>query len=101
MDIIDLINEAPQVNLTVSASDLRDFANLLIEQTKEELEHGIISGRTEKYLTTEETMKTLSVCKTTLWRWKKRKYLRPVRVGGNERYRLSDINKILEGDDDE
>ena len=44
-------------------------------------------------------MNKLRVCKTTLWRWKKRDYLRPVRVGGNERYRLSDINKILKGDD--
>lgn len=96
MDLNILVNEAPQINLTVTAIDLKDFASQLIEQTKEDLEQSITSGRNETYLTTEQTMKMLNVCSTTLWRWKKRKYLRPVRVGGNERYRLSDINKILE-----
>lgn len=99
MDLINLVNEAPKINLTVTAGDLRDFASQLIEQTKDDLEESIVRGRTETLLTTEETMKKLNVCKTTLWRWKKRDYLRPVRVGGNERYRLSDINKILKGDD--
>ena len=99
MDLNKIVNEVPNINLTISAGDLRDFATQLIDQTREDLEDTIVRGRTDSLITTEEAMNKLRVCKTTLWRWKKRDYLRPVRVGGNERYRLSDINKILKGDD--
>lgn len=100
MDLINLVNDAPQINLTVTAGDLREFADQLIEETKEQLEQTISNRKDEVYLTSEQTMKKLNVSKTTLWRWKQRNYLCPIRVGGNERYRLSDINEILEVEND-
>jgi hypothetical protein len=32
-----------------------------------------------------------------LWRWKKTKYLVPSKVGNSVYYKLSDIEKLLEG----
>ena len=97
MDIQELAQCAPQINLTISASDLKDFAARLIEETKEQLEQEISDSKAESYLSSEKVMQMMEISKTTLWRWKQRGYLVPVRVGGNERYRMSDIKKILEG----
>lgn len=92
-----IIEEAPQINLTITAADLRDFAAQLISETKEQLEQEIAETKGESYLSSEKVMERLEISKTTLWRWKQRGYLVPVRVGGNDRYKLSDIQKIVEG----
>ncbi len=98
MNIQELAQCAPQINLTVTAGDLKDFAAQLIAETKAELEQTISDNKAESYLSSEKVMEKLEISKTTLWRWKQRGYLVPVRVGGNERYKLSDIKKILEGE---
>lgn len=97
LNISELAQCAPAINLTITASDLKEFAALLIAETKAELEQSISDSKAETYLSSEKVMEMMEISKTTLWRWKQRGYLVPVRVGGNERYRLSDINKILEG----
>ena len=97
MDIQQLAQCAPAINLTITASDLKDFAALLIAETKEQLEQEISDSKAETYLSSEKVMEMMEISKTTLWRWKQRGYLVPVRIGGNDRYRLSDIQKIVEG----
>lgn len=97
MDIQQLAQCAPAINLTITASDLKDFAALLIAETKEQLEQEISDSKAETYLSSEKVMQMMEISKTTLWRWKQRGYLVPVRIGGNDRYRLSDIQKIVEG----
>ena len=97
LNISELAQNAPQINLTITAADLRNFASELISQTKAELEQSISDSKAETYLSGEKVMEMMEISKTTLWRWKQRGYLVPVRVGGNDRYRLSDIQKIVEG----
>ena len=97
MNIQELAQCAPAINLTITAGDLKEFATQLIAETKAELEQSISDSKAETYLSSEKVMQMMEISKTTLWRWKQRGYLVPVRVGGNERYRLSDINKIMEG----
>lgn len=97
MDIQQLAQCAPAINLTITASDLKEFAALLIAETKAELEQSISDSKAETYLSSEKVMEMMEISKTTLWRWKQRGYLVPVRIGGNDRYRLSDIQKIAEG----
>lgn len=97
MNIQELAQFAPTISLTITAGDLKEFATQLIAETKEQLEQSISDSKAETYLSSEKVMQMMEISKTTLWRWKQRGYLVPVRVGGNERYRLSDINKIMEG----
>lgn len=97
LNISELAQNAPQINLTITAADLRNFASELISQTKEQLEQEISDSKAETYLSSEKVMEMMEISKTTLWRWKQRGYLVPVRIGGNDRYRLSDIKKIMEG----
>ena len=97
MNIQELAQCAPAINLTITAADLKDFAALLIAETKEQLEQEISDSKSETYLSSEKVMQMMEISKSTLWRWKQRGYLVPVRIGNNERYKLSDIKKILEG----
>ena len=96
MDIRELAQCAPQINLTITAGDLKDFATLLIAETRAELEQSISESKAEAYLTGEKVMEMLEISKATLYRWKQRGYLVPIRIGGNDRYRLSDIDRILQ-----
>lgn len=85
------------IKLEVTGEDLLMFSNQLISRAKYELSTAIAEARKEKYLTKEEVKKMCDVCDTTLWHWAKKNYLKPVKVGNKVRYRQSDIQRILGG----
>ena len=94
MKINDLLKEGNFV-LTVGANDLREFALDIIQQSKRELEDLVIAQKSETYISRQRTCEMLEIDSTTLWRWAKRNYLVPATVGGKKRYKMSDINKLL------
>jgi hypothetical protein len=94
MNIKDLVNEK-NVSVSVGIADLREFALDIILQTKRELEDLVIAQKSEAYVSRQRACEMLDVDSTTLWRWAKRNYLVPATVGGKKRYKMSDINKIL------
>ena len=55
-----------------------------------------LAKKEEIYLTTKQAAKKLNVDPSTLYRWEKDNYLRPVRLGSKRRYRLSDIEKLMD-----
>jgi hypothetical protein len=93
MTINDIIKSGANVAITVTPLDLREFALNLIEQMQAEK----AKENPEQYLSPDETANKLGVTTNTLWRWNKSKYLCPVKVGHKCFYKLSDINKKLEG----
>lgn len=95
MNIHELINAGANVNLTVGANDLREFAQTIAVQTRKEIEREVTESKSEFYYTSEQVSNIFSVDKTTLWRWSKRNYLVPIKVGGLLRYRKSDVERIL------
>ena len=95
--ILNLLNSDANFNITIQKSDLMDFANFLIKNTKTELEAEVIAQQAETYLTRLETCDFLKVDQSTLWRFAKRGYLMPVEVGGRRLYRMSDLKRILNG----
>ena len=94
MNISNLIKEG-SLTLAVNANDLKEFAEHIVSKTKSELEEAITLQKSEKYISTKVTCELLDVDPVSLWRWEKRHYLMPVRVGGKKRYRMSDINQML------
>lgn len=46
----------------------------------------------------KQTIALLGVDSSTLWRWAKSGYLVPVEYGGQRRYRVADVQRILNGD---
>ena len=96
MTIKELVNAGSNVHLMINAEDLRIYSESLIEDTISRL-----SPKKEKevYLDVKQTCDILQVDRSTLWRWDKTGYLKPYRIGGKVRYRLSEIDKILGGED--
>jgi len=97
MRIEEIVKLGSNITLSVDARELREFARLLIKETKIELEAAILAENEERYLSPAETAKMLDVDLSTLWRWDKQKYLVPIRIGGKPRYKLTDIKRLLSG----
>ena len=81
--------------ISISLADLMSANRKLVEDTKKELERDIAESNSISYLTQEMVIKKLNVTSTTLWRWRKAGYLVPINVGGQNRYKSTDIDKIL------
>lgn len=52
-------------------------------------------GECEMMITKGEAMSLLGKSANTLWKWSRRGYLVPTKVGGRVMYKTSDINRIL------
>lgn len=99
MVIKDILKSVGNIQIVVSATDLKEFALSLIEEVKEmeACDKSERSDGMDEFLTIEEVMKIVKVKKVTLWRWAKEKYLVPVKVGKSNLYRKSDVQRITEG----
>ena len=98
-NILSIIqDEKASIKLEVSSEDLLEFSNDLINRAKNELSAEITEARKERYLTKNEVKQICGVCDATLWHWNRKSYLKTVKIGNKVRYRMSDIRRILEGD---
>ena len=98
VDLIQLAKEAPGTIIAVPVGDLVEANNRLIDKVRADLEREVARKKDVEYLTREQVLAKLNVVPSTLWRWQKRGYLVPVNVGGQNRYRSTDIDRILEGE---
>ena len=96
--LIELAEQCPGLQVSISLGELVNAMRQLIAETRHELEQTIADSKAETYLSREKTMETLDISSTTLWRWAQMGYLIPLNVGGKHRYRMSDIKRIMEGD---
>lgn len=99
LDLITLLQRVPSATVTLQLSDLNTFSRRLIAETRNEYEKEIndrLAARTEIYLTADTVKDTVKVSDSTLWRWAKAGMLVPVMVGGQKRYRQSDIDRLVE-----
>ena len=86
-----------QIQYVIGKDDLRKIINEIIDERIALYEKQNEEKRNEELVPYERVMELLGVSKSTIWRWKQRGYLVPVRIGGNDRYRMSDIKKTMEG----
>lgn len=92
MSIKEIIDTNPNIQLVISAADLKEFAlELLAEREKS-------STKSDKYLTIPETAEKFGISQSTLWRWSKMGYLPKHKLGGKSFYRVSDILKLIDED---
>jgi predicted DNA-binding transcriptional regulator AlpA len=91
MNIAELISNGVGVTISVTPTDLKEFALELLEEANQ------VKKEPEQFLTADETSKKLNVTSTTLWRWNKENYLKPIKIGRKPYYKLSDVNKLMEG----
>lgn len=93
MSIKEIINANANVQLVVNLMDLKE----LFHEWQEEFSRSKESAYQEEYLTTDEVAKKLNCDPSTLWRWDKTGYLSKVKWCGKTRYRLSDVQRVMEG----
>lgn len=48
----------------------------------------------DRMITKQDTMRMLGKSANTLWKWAKRGYLVPIKIGGRVMYNFKDINRI-------
>ena len=93
--IADLIKQNQNVQLVVSASDLRELVNEWYDEREAEREAERKAMTEVERISSMDAEKILGVTYATLWRWKKDGYLVPIKVGNRNVYRKSDIDRIL------
>lgn len=95
INTFELVKNCPEINITIKAGELIEIAEYIVKRTRQELEQQITDANTETYPSPDQVAKILDVDKSTLWRWAKRGVLTPMKVGGKNRYRMSDVKRIL------
>ena len=93
--IADLIKQNQNVQLVVSASDLRELVNEWCDEREAQKEAERKSIVESERISSTDAEKTLGVTSATLWRWAKSGYLVPIKVGRKNVYLKSDIDRIL------
>lgn len=96
LNLVQVAKDCPNLVVSITLSELIEANTQLIDDAKQALEQIITDANTETYPSRERVMEMLDVGATTLWRWQNSGYLVPINVGGKRRYRMSDINRILE-----
>lgn len=97
-DILEILREFPETSLTLHAGDLNHFARQLLAEARQEFEREravAAQEKTEDYLTSEMVKTLLRISESTLYRLAKTKILTPVFVGGQKRYKRSEIENLL------
>lgn len=96
VNLIDIQGMAPQIAITVTLSELTDFANYLISSAKEDLEDNLRAKEDDRLIDTETACERLGVHRATLYRWEKKGLLKPIYLGRHKVYLLREINQFIE-----
>ena len=90
MSIKEIIDSNPNIQLVISAADLKEFVLELLEEREKS------STKLDKYLTITDPVEKYGASKPSLWRWTKMGYLPKHKLGRKCFYRESDIIKLME-----
>lgn len=82
------LTQGRHVQLVISLDDLRKVFNELQDEREAQKQ------AENTYLSPGEVCKLFRISKSTLWRWKRDKYLSPVKVGNKKLYLKSDVEKV-------
>lgn len=94
-NLIELAKVCPDAIISIKIGDLVEANEALIQRTKQELEQIITDQATETYPSRNRVAEILDVDLSTLHRWAKRGILVPIEIGGYRRYRMSDVQRLL------
>ncbi len=97
MSIRQIIEQNANVQLVVSASDLRELFNQWQQENyaqQEAIRSSQASAEQSTLLTAKEVGKMLRVSASTLWKLEKHGKLMPVRIGRRVFYHQSDVEAI-------
>jgi len=102
MNLEQILNspDAPKISLVVGPKDLGQFAKQVADQTAQSLLKGYKKEpeqETEKLLTADEVCQRLNISRQTLYKWGKKGWINPVKLGYAVRWRETDVKAIQKG----
>ena len=95
MNLYDLLHAADSLNITINAGQLIEAIDYCVHKTAQELER-LRKPEPEQLISRYKAAEILDVDLSTLWRWNKEGYLLPVKIGGKRRYRMSDVQGLID-----
>ena len=95
-NVIELAKQCPDVTISLKVGELIEAVTYCVNLTRKELEKQITDANTETYPSPAQVSKILNVSPVTLWRWHKSNYLRHIDLGGTKRYRMSEVQALLD-----
>ena len=94
--LLEIAESYPDMTINVKLSDLLEAFRSIADEIHDAFEQEATAKRNDKLISREEAMRQLGVCGSTLWRWAKVGYLRPVMHGAKVKYYQSDIDELSE-----
>lgn len=91
MNITELLQQHPNVTISVTGTDLTEFANNVASNTAK----AILDKQEEKLYTRNEVIELFGTSPATLWRWSKNGLIKPKKIGGKVFYSESEIKKLV------
>lgn len=88
MNIQELIKSGANVTVTVTSTDLKEFALQIIK------EYVTAAPQAEQVYTRKQFAQHKGVSLGTLWRWEQAGILTPTRAGGKVWYKDSDLKEV-------
>lgn len=95
--ITALMDYGANITVSITVGDLAEFAEELITKAKAELCTSKAQTIQDTLLTACELCDTLGIKRPTLYKWQRKGYIAPVRIGGRTYYRNSDVMGINRG----
>ena len=100
MDLIELAKQCPQMSVTVRLRDLLDAGEALARRIQEDTEAAVATRAAEigdRLVPAEEARAALGYPDaSTMYRWSKKGYLTPVKIGVRNYYKASDLERIIQ-----
>ena len=97
--INNLIKSRANVTLSVSPYDLKKFGEYIINSIPKEPDNKNKDSNCI-LLTADKVCEMLSITRITLYNWDKKGITNPVRLGNLKRYKLSDIEELINKNED-
>lgn len=92
MTIKELINSGANITIAVTPTELKEFALTLVSELAK-----VEPKEEDRRLTISEAAEMIGKDKSTIHRWRKMGYLKPIIIGKKPYFLKSDIDKILNG----
>jgi excisionase family DNA binding protein len=96
MNVIELVKNGANVQVVVSAADLKEIFSAWQLERETEREAAAAKEHEAVIMTASEAAAMLNVSKPTLWRWGQTGYLKPIKIGKKTYYRQADLERLME-----
>lgn len=95
-NLLQLAEEYPDLCINIKLSELLEAFRQIADEIYEAKENERVAKEKGQLISRDAAMKQLGVCESTLWRWDKAGYLKPVRLGAKIKYYQRDIDRLKE-----